>query len=334
MTPELMEEGVEKDSHMTSVEFHSADGRRALLAFSGSDSLEAWDESARPIPRVAFTVAQSVLEQGLDALIIDVGGPVPTAIDGTLLSLLAIGPNREALLDDTLDEVVAQLAQLPGVSSAHWDDTDEEVTIILAISEPIATLGTAITEVIAGSQVTRRANRGDRNTDQRKQPEEKCHRQQDLVVHPQRVFAVVGILVLEGHALERVVLVRGRHALALGRSHGRVGAGRRIGSRSRLDSGRSFCSRSRRFNRSGRRRILRRDAHRRERREPGSHRCQNSFFHTGVPLTHYMCPSGSNLIPYRPLLGPSRPAADGVRLALGPASTLPLAALAECLKRF
>jgi len=42
---------------------------------------------------------------------------------------------------------------LPGVSSAHWDDTDEEVTITLAISEPIATLGTAITEVIAGSDL-------------------------------------------------------------------------------------------------------------------------------------------------------------------------------------
>jgi hypothetical protein len=33
------------------------------------------------------------------------------------------------------------------------DDTDEEVTITLAISEPIATLGTAITEVIAGSDL-------------------------------------------------------------------------------------------------------------------------------------------------------------------------------------
>jgi hypothetical protein len=149
----IEKKGVEKDSHMTSVEFHSADGRRALLAFSGSDSLEAWDESARPIPRIAFTVAQSAIEQGLDALIIDVGGPVPTAIDGTLLSLLAIGPNREALLDDALDEVVSQLAKLPGVSGAHWDDTDEEVTITLAISEPIATLGTLITEVISGSDL-------------------------------------------------------------------------------------------------------------------------------------------------------------------------------------
>lgn len=148
-----MESGVEKDSHMKSVEFHSADGRRALLAFSGSDSLEAWDESARPVPRVAFIVAQSALEQGLDALIIDIGGPVPTAIDGTLLSLLAIGPNREALLDNAMDEVVSQLAALPGVNSAHWDDIDEEVTITLAISEPVATLGTAIAGIIADSDL-------------------------------------------------------------------------------------------------------------------------------------------------------------------------------------
>ena len=143
----------EKDSHMTSVEFHSVDGRRALLAFSGTDSLEAWDESARPIPRIAYTVAQSTIEQGLDALLIDVGGPVPTAIDGTLLSLLAIGPNREAFLDDTLDEVVTALAQLPGIKAAHWNDTDDEVTITLSISEPISTMGTAITEVIAASDL-------------------------------------------------------------------------------------------------------------------------------------------------------------------------------------
>lgn len=143
----------EKDSHMTSVEFHSVDGRRALLAFSGSDSLQAWDKSARPIPRIAYTVAQSAIEQGLDALIIDVGGPVPTAIDGTLLALLAIGPNREALLAETLDEVVASLAQLPGINAANWDDTDEEVTIRLSVTEPIASLGTAITEVIATSDL-------------------------------------------------------------------------------------------------------------------------------------------------------------------------------------
>lgn len=148
-----MEEGVEKDSHMTSVEFHAADGRRALLAFSGIDSLAEWNPDARPVARVGYAVAQSTLEQELDALIVDVSGPVPTAIDGTLLALLAIGPNREALLDQTLDEVVAQLAELPGISAAHWDDTDEEVTITISISEPIGNLGAAITEVIQSSDL-------------------------------------------------------------------------------------------------------------------------------------------------------------------------------------
>lgn len=148
-----MEAGVEKDSHMASVEFHAADGRRALLAFSGVDSLAEWDPSARPVARVGYAVAQSALEQELDALIVDVSGPVPTAIDGTLLALLAIGPNREALLDQTLDEVVAELAQLPGISAASWDDTDEDVTITISISEPIGNLGAAITEVIQSSDL-------------------------------------------------------------------------------------------------------------------------------------------------------------------------------------
>ena len=148
-----MEDGVEKDSHMTSVEFHAADGRRALLAFSGIDSLAEWNPDARPVARVGYAVAQSTLEQELDALIVDVSGPVPTAIDGTLLALLAIGPNREELLDQTLDEVVAQLAELSGISAAHWDDTDEEVTITISISEPIGNLGAAITEVIQSSDL-------------------------------------------------------------------------------------------------------------------------------------------------------------------------------------
>ena len=138
---------------MASVEFHAADGRRALLAFSGVDSLAEWDPSARPVARVGYAVAQSALEQELDALIVDVSGPVPTAIDGTLLALLAIGPNREELLDQTLDEVVAELAQLPGISAASWDDTDEDVTITISISEPIGNLGAAITEVIQSSDL-------------------------------------------------------------------------------------------------------------------------------------------------------------------------------------
>ena len=143
----------EKDSHMESVEFHSSDGRKALLAFTGTDSLEVWDPQARPIPRASHVVAKSVLEQEFDALIIDIAGPVPTAIDGMLLNLLAIGPHREELLDDTLDGVCRELGNVDGIDSASWDDTDEEVTITLHVSAPTPTLSTDVAAVIQGSDL-------------------------------------------------------------------------------------------------------------------------------------------------------------------------------------
>ncbi len=40
----------EKSSDMAAVLMTGADGRRALLAFTGTDSLEAWDAAARPVP--------------------------------------------------------------------------------------------------------------------------------------------------------------------------------------------------------------------------------------------------------------------------------------------
>ena len=79
---------------------------------------------------------------------------------------------------------------------------------------------------------------------------------------------------------------------------------------------------------------MRYDAHRRERRKPGSQCRQNSLFHTDVPLPMSMCPSGSNLIPYRPA---HRPLETRIRrLLLSPWANFypPLAVLAEGLKRF
>ena len=152
---ELNESGhqVDKDSHMRSVEFTSNDGRTAILAFTGTDSLEHWQEDARPIPRAAFEVARGALEQELDGLIIDIAGPAPTAIDGTLLALLAVGPNRLDLLDDALDEVCDQLELIDGIAGADWEDTDEEVTITIGITEPANTLSTQIAGVLQASNL-------------------------------------------------------------------------------------------------------------------------------------------------------------------------------------
>jgi hypothetical protein len=144
---------VDKDSHMRTVEFTSNDGRTALLAFTGTDSLEHWQEEARPVARHAFEIAQGALEQELDGLIIDIAGPAPTAIDGTLLALLAVGPNRLDLLDEALDHVCEELEKVSGVVGADWDDTDEEVNIYIGICEPANTLSTQIAEVLQKSKL-------------------------------------------------------------------------------------------------------------------------------------------------------------------------------------
>ena len=61
----------EKDSHIAAVTFESRDGRVGLPAFTSLDSLREWNPEARPLPQFAENVAQSCIDQGFDALLID-----------------------------------------------------------------------------------------------------------------------------------------------------------------------------------------------------------------------------------------------------------------------
>ena len=125
------QDGVEKDSHMRSVELHGPNGQKALLAFTGTDSVQMWNADARPIPQHAFLVARAAIEQDLDAIILDVAGPSPVALEGMLLNLLAIGPQRESLMNAELDRVCLAIADLPSVGSASWSINDETVVLTL-----------------------------------------------------------------------------------------------------------------------------------------------------------------------------------------------------------
>ena len=148
-----MEEGVEKDSHMRSVEFQSEDGRKALIAFTGSDSVNMWDEAARPIPRHAYVVAQGAVEQGYDAILLDLSGPTPVAIDGMLLNLLAIGPARFELLENELAVVCHQLEALDVVASAAWELDDDEATIAIEVTSADHTLSTQVAQIMQESNL-------------------------------------------------------------------------------------------------------------------------------------------------------------------------------------
>ncbi|MCW2712761.1 MAG: hypothetical protein JWP24_2955, partial [Marmoricola sp.] len=81
----------EKSSDMAAVLMTGRDGRTALLAFSCSASLAAWNPEARPVPVTARDAARAALQDGASALLLDVAGPVLFVVEGAELDALARG---------------------------------------------------------------------------------------------------------------------------------------------------------------------------------------------------------------------------------------------------
>jgi hypothetical protein len=81
----------EAESGMATVLLTGRDGRTALLAFTGTEPLRAWDAQARPVPVGAAQAARSAAQDGAEALVIDVAGPVRFVIEGDDLTAVAEG---------------------------------------------------------------------------------------------------------------------------------------------------------------------------------------------------------------------------------------------------
>ncbi len=81
----------DKTSDMAAVLMTGRDGRTALLAFTGSASLTAWNPEARPVPVPVRQAAQAALQDGAEALLVDVAGPVLFVVEGDDLVSLAAG---------------------------------------------------------------------------------------------------------------------------------------------------------------------------------------------------------------------------------------------------
>ena len=80
----------EKSSEMALPTVIGSDGRAALPAFTSAASLAAWRPEARPVPVPAAQVWQSGVKDA-SAVVIDIAGPVPFAVDGARLAALARG---------------------------------------------------------------------------------------------------------------------------------------------------------------------------------------------------------------------------------------------------
>ncbi len=81
----------DKTSDMAAVLLRGNDGRLALLAFTGNEPLAAWNPEARPVPVAARVAAQSALQEGAAALVVDVAGPTTVVLEGEDLHGLARG---------------------------------------------------------------------------------------------------------------------------------------------------------------------------------------------------------------------------------------------------
>jgi hypothetical protein len=76
---------------MATVLLQGADGRMALLAFTGTPALTAWNPEARPVPTATPLAAQAALQDGAEALLVDVAGPARFVVEGEDLRGLALG---------------------------------------------------------------------------------------------------------------------------------------------------------------------------------------------------------------------------------------------------
>src|SRR4051794_27530349 len=107
----------EKESDMALPTLVGDDGRRAVPAFTSTDSLARWSPDARPVAVHARQACQAALDEAADAVVVDVAGPVPYAIEGLRLQVLASGGTISAPHEDpeVLAAVHAAAGDLPGV---------------------------------------------------------------------------------------------------------------------------------------------------------------------------------------------------------------------------
>jgi len=94
-----------------------ADGRAALPAFTSAATLARWRPEARPVPVPAARVWRAGATDA-SAVVIDIAGPVPFAVDGARLAALAQGrpPPRPYEDPDVAELAHAALAAEPVIA--------------------------------------------------------------------------------------------------------------------------------------------------------------------------------------------------------------------------
>jgi hypothetical protein len=132
------------------------DGRRAIPVFTCMESMKAWQADARPVPVPASRVWQAAMSDSC-AVMVDVAGPVPLAVEGARLEALARGESAPAPCSDA--DVHAVISRLLADQKAvagfelHPGGADHDLVIMLTMTDEeaaddVTTLATGIGSAI------------------------------------------------------------------------------------------------------------------------------------------------------------------------------------------
>jgi SseB protein N-terminal domain len=147
-------QGGEKVSEMALPMLVGHDGRAAVLAFTGLGSLTRWRPGARPVPVPAPRVWQAGIQEA-GAVVIDIAGPVPLAVEGARLAALAAGRCAPRPHEDQDVRAAAEAALAgetlitSGVLADPGDGSDVALQVTLAAGCEAALAGAAVRRVVA-----------------------------------------------------------------------------------------------------------------------------------------------------------------------------------------
>ena len=156
----------EKDSEMAVPTFIGRDGRAAMPAFTSLETLRRWQPSARPVPVPAVSVFESAVEQA-QAVIVDIAGPVPLAIEGSRLQTLASGRPAPFLHEDpdVRTAVAAAAASQPAGVRIRLGPPPADADLLLELTpaDPAAAVPAEMADALAadiGARLAGRIGRG------------------------------------------------------------------------------------------------------------------------------------------------------------------------------
>ncbi|HTR93450.1 MAG TPA: SseB family protein [Trebonia sp.] len=143
--------GTEKETEMALPTLIGNDGRKAVIAFTGVETITRWRADARPVPVPAPRLWPAVAAEEADAVVVDVAGPVPLVIEGARLRALAAGqpvppPHADPDVRAAVAAVAGDFVLEPGAEGA-------DLTVTLKAADPDRARAAA--EAIAASLAPR-----------------------------------------------------------------------------------------------------------------------------------------------------------------------------------